>query len=239
MNAQPYTHSIRETAAPTMMQPILPAVLEQTARQVFESFSEKMKATLNGRQDRALQLALDGHVTHKFDRTFNVRSEDEHRSYLVNLEKSFCTCPDSEKGHVCKHRLAAYLVEQSMKTNQMVATQPPAETAAAQAVTVQPVSAAADTSPTLSPQEETIEKVRLTMQARSEYMRESIIYAMLPMEKGEMLPVEVIELQGDAAMVRALPYEMNGKLVPRFPFPERKSFAQVLAKSLLEVKIYR
>ena len=40
-------------------------------------------------------------------------------------------------------------------------------------------------------------------------------------------------------MVRALPMLKDGKLIPQFPFPERKSFAQVLAKSLQDVKIYR
>ena len=265
MNAQLNIHSIRETAAPTLMQPILPAVLEQTARQVFESFSEKMKSALNGRQDRALKLAAEGHVTHKFARTFNVRSEDEQHSYLVNLEHSFCTCMDSQKGHVCKHRLAAYLVEQSMVASQQftaqasdelapAAPQPVASTipnavpdpahAALQPISPQPAASTSSTplpdpASQLTPQEETIEKIRLTLHARSEYMRESIIYALLPMEKGEMLPVEVIDIQDNVAMVRALPYEMHGKPVPRFPFPDRKSFAQVLAKALLEVKIYR
>ena len=31
----------------------------------------------------------------------------------------------------------------------------------------------------------------------------------------------------------------DGMLIPQFPFPERKSSAQVLAKSLMEVRIYR
>ena len=259
MNAQLNIHSIRETAAPTLMQPILPAVLEQTARQVFESFSEKMKSALNGRQDRALKLAAEGHVTHKFARTFNVRSEDEQHSYLVNLEHSFCTCMDSQKGHVCKHRLAAYLVEQSMVASQQFTAQASDEPAPAISQTAastapdpvldpapaaQPAASTSsnplpDPASQLTPQEETIEKIRLTLHARSEYMRESIIYALLPMEKGEMLPVEVIDIQDNVAMVRALPYEMHGKPVPRFPFPDRKSFAQVLAKALLEVKIYR
>jgi hypothetical protein len=233
MNAQLNTHTVREAAIAPFAQPILPAVLEHTACQVFESFSEKMKAALNGRQERALKLALEGHVTHKAERIFSVRSEDGEHSYLVDLDRSFCNCPDSLKGHICKHRLAAYLVEQSMKASQQTAASQPVEPAAAVS---QPVPIVPAPPPT---QEETIEKVRLTLHARSEYLRESIIYAMLPMDKDEMLPVEIIDLQGDVALVRALPYEMNGKPVPRFPFPDRKSFAQVIAKSLTEVKIYR
>jgi hypothetical protein len=233
MNTQLNSHAVQETATVPFAPPILPVVIEQTARHVFESFSEKMKAALNGREDRALKLAVDGHVTYKFARTFSVRSEDNQHAYLVNLEKSFCTCPDSQKGHVCKHRLAAYLVEQSMKASQQLTAQP--------SVPEQPVpsESAPTPDPHLSAQEEAIEKVRQTLHARSEYMRESTIYALLPLEKDDMLPVEIIDLEGDIALVRALPYEMNGKPVPRFPFPERKSFAQVLAKSLVEVKIYR
>ena len=125
MNTQLNTHTIHETvAAPFAPQPILPAVIEQTARKVFESFSDRMKAALNGREDRALKLALEGHVTHKSARIFSVRSENGEHSYLVNLDKSFCNCPDSQKGQVCKHRLAAYLVEQSMQANQQFAQQP-------------------------------------------------------------------------------------------------------------------
>jgi hypothetical protein len=218
MNTQLNTHAVCETvAAPFGPQPILPAVIEQTARKVFESFSEKMKAALNGREDRALKLALDGHVTHKSARIFSVRSENGEHSYLVNLDKSFCNCPDSTKEQVCKHRLAAYLVEQSMQANHQLAHQPEEQ---------------------MTPQEETIEKVRLTLHARSEHLREAIIYAKLPMEH-DLLPVEIIDLQGEVALVRALPCIIDDEIRPYFAFPGRKASAQVLAKSLVEVKIYR
>ena len=47
MNAQLNSHAVQETATvPFAPQPILPVVIEQTARHVFESFSEKMKAAL-------------------------------------------------------------------------------------------------------------------------------------------------------------------------------------------------
>jgi len=223
MNTQLNTHSIHETAvAPFAPQPILPAVLEQTARKVFESFSEKMKAALNGREDRALKLALEGHVTHKFARTFNVRSENGEHSYLVNLEKSFCTCPDSRQGSVCKHRLAAYLVEQSLQANEQLAGQ----------------SGGAPSEEQMSSQEEAVEKARLALHASSEHLREAIIYAVLPMEH-DLLPVEIIDLQGDVALVRALPCIINDEIRPHFPFDGRRASAEVLAKSLVEVKIYR
>ena len=236
MNTQLNSHTLRETAvAPFAPQPILPAVLEQTARKVFESFSEKMKAALNGREDRALKLALEGHVTHKFARTFNVRSENGEHSYLVNLEKSFCTCPDSRQGSVCKHRLAAYLVEQSLKASQEIETRLPDEPASA---APGPVASNPPPMPQLNPQEEAIEKARLALHARSAYLRQAIIYAVL-FHEGQPLPVEIIDLQDEVALVRALPKIVEGQLVPQFPFPERQAAIEVIAKSLTEVKIYR
>ena len=218
MNTQLNTHFVCETiAAPFVIQPVLPAILEQTARKVFESFPERFRERLNGRQDRALKLALEGHVTHKSGRVYSVRSETGDHAYLVDLSKSFCNCPDSLKGYVCKHRLAAYLVEQSLQANGQLSQQPQEQ---------------------MTSQEEAVEKARLALHASSEHLREAIIYAVLPMEH-DLLPVEIIDLQGDVALVRALPCIVDDKIKPHFPFPGRKASAEVLAKSLVEVKIYR
>ncbi|MCU0484939.1 MAG: hypothetical protein MUC85_02395 [Anaerolineales bacterium] len=59
-----------------------------------------MLPALKGRKDRAVKLALEGHVTHKAE--------------LRPLGGSFCTSSDSLNGYICKHRLAAYLVGQAM-----------------------------------------------------------------------------------------------------------------------------
>jgi hypothetical protein len=233
MNTQLNVHAIQETATVPFAPPILPVILDQTARKVFEGFSEKLKASLNGREDRALKLAVEGHVTHKFARTFNVRSEDGEHSYLVNLEKSFCTCPDSQKGHVCKHRLAAYLVEQSMNVNQQIANTSPAEP-----VTPPQKPADPDPAPEPDPQEEMVEKVRAVLNARSQHLRQAIIYVVL-YHDNQSLPVEIIDLQGAIALVRALPKIVDGKLIPQFPFPGNQAAIEVIAKSLTEVKIYR
>lgn len=219
-------HLVREAAAPAI--PVLPAILEATARHIFDSFSEKMKQTLNGRQERALKLALEGHVIHKAARVFHVRSEDGQHTYLVNLERNYCTCPDSQGGHVCKHRLAAYLVEQAQQARQE--TSPCTDT---------PPELPASSSPApLHPDEEAIERARLALNARSEFLREAIIYAVLVLD-GEPLQVELVELDGEAALVRALPKIKDGRLLPQFPFPERKPFARVLARSLTQIAIYR
>jgi len=216
MNTQLNTHHVSE-AAPFGSQPILPAVLEQTARKVFESLPERLRVQLNGRQERALKLALEGRVTHKSGRVYSVRSESGEHAYLVDLDKSFCNCPDAGKGQVCKHRLAAYLVEQSLLASGQFAQQPGGQ---------------------MTPQEEALEKARLALHACSEHLREAIIYAVLPMEH-DMLPVEIIDLQGDTALIRALPCIIDDEIRPYFPFPGRKASAEVLARSLLDIKIYR
>ncbi len=222
MTTQPNIKSIKEVGAMPFAQPILPVVIEQTARQVFETFSEKMKAALDGREERALRLAVEGHVTFKSGRIFSVRSEEGNHSYLVNLEKSFCTCPDSQKGHACKHRLAAYLIEQSMKTNQALATPPSIPPKASE-----PAS-----------DEDALEKARMVLQARSQTLREAIIYAVLQLD-GQPIQVEILNIEDEVALVRALPTMKDGKLIPQFPFPEKQSSAQVLTQSLSEVRIYR
>lgn len=216
MHVQLNTHQLHETATYPINSPIQPAIIEQTARQVFESFSEKLKLALNGRQDRALKLAVDGHVTYKSERIFSVRSESGQQAYLVDLARSFCTCPDSQQGHVCKHRLAAYLVEQSLKAK------PPGPSP----------------EPPAQPPDDSLERVRLVLHARSQHFRSAIIYATLDLD-GQTLPVEIVELEGPVALVRALPRIDGDRLVPQFPFPEKQSAAQVLASSLTEVRIYR
>ena len=227
MTTQP-TQFIKEAVATPVAPPILPIVIEQTARNLFESFSEKLKESLNGRQDRALKLAIEGHVSHKAGRIYSVRSEDGKHAYLVDLEARACTCPDSRNGHVCKHRLAAYLIEQASQSHQAISPSPSDEP---------PTSAAPDPKP-LNQAEEDIEKARLVFQARSQFLRESIIYALLQVD-GQPIQVEILDIAGDIALVRALPEINDGQPVPQFPFPERTSVTQVIAKSLSDVHIYR
>ena len=203
-------------------QALLPATIEQTAGRIFESFSDRLKAMLNGRQDRALKLALEGHVTHKAGRIFSVRSEDQKHAYLVDLERSTCTCPDCQKGNICKHRLAAYLIEQASTTEALVECTPDVH------------------SNPLDPAEEKVETARSVLNARSECLREAIIYAMLP-QNGDLMAVEVISIEGDTALVRALPrLDPEKGPVPQFPFAEGQSSAMVvLARSLRDIQIYR
>jgi hypothetical protein len=200
---------IREVVVFPVVSNPLPAIVEQTAREVFDRFSDRIKARLNGRQEKALQLALQGHVTHKAARIYSVRSQDSRHHYLVDLDRKFCTCPDSRKGHLCKHRLAAYLIEQ---TNQ-----------ATRSITNQGVS---------------LEKVRQVLAARSDFFGEAIVYAFILYE-GTSIQVEIVDLQGEIALVRALPKLKGDKMVPTFPFQDRKAETRVLASSLTEITIHR
>ena len=198
---------------------LLPATIEQTASTVFQGFSERLKAKLNGRQERALKLALSGHVTHKSARIFSVHSEEGNHAYLVDLTRGYCTCPDSQKGSICKHRIAAYLVEQSMQA------------------TAQTSAAPSKPAP-LNKEEEPLEKARLVLNAKSDVLHEAVIFATLQ-HNGAAINVEVINLEKETAVVRALPIFKDGKPVPQFPFEDRRSYQQVLAKSLMDITIYR
>jgi hypothetical protein len=198
---------------------LLPATIEHTASKVFEGFSERLKAKLNGRQERALKLALGGHVTHKSARIFSVHSEEGDHAYLVDLDRGYCTCPDSQKGAICKHRIAAYLVEQSLQA------------------TVQTSASPSKPEP-VRKEDEPLEKARLVLNAKSDVLHEAVIYATLQ-HNGVAIDVEVISLEKEIAVVRALPVFKDGKPVPQFPFEDRRSCQQVLAKSLMDITIYR
>ena len=43
--------------------------------------------------------------------TYLIPSQDGVRQYLVNLEKDECSCEDSQRGNVCKHRIRAMMAE--------------------------------------------------------------------------------------------------------------------------------
>jgi len=92
--------------------------------------------------------------------------------------------------------------------------------------------------PTLKPDDEALEKARLALNAHSDFLRQAIIYAQIQIEDQPM-QVEILNLEGDIALVRALPKIVDGQLIPQFPFPERQASTQVLAKSLINIKIYR
>ena len=95
-----FIREIREAGQSLLPSSHSSTTIEQTARIVFERFSERLKKLLNGREERGLKLALGGHVKHTSQRIFSVRSENNQHAYLVDLDRKTCTCPDCQKGHI-------------------------------------------------------------------------------------------------------------------------------------------
>jgi hypothetical protein len=109
--------SIREIVAPSI--PVTPWIekVDVVAKKFVGSLNEASLKNFNGRLDRGLELAKQGAVlpVAGYPRRFQVRSLDTPQIYDVDLDARTCTCPDSQKGNTCKHRVAAYYFEQANK----------------------------------------------------------------------------------------------------------------------------
>lgn len=116
-----YTHSfiiLRES--PSLKYDCIPQQnLEKIAQDFIATLSQQTIEKLNGRLERGLELAINGYVKPlpdaNFPTTFRVLSSSRRCYYYVNLAEKVCTCPDSLKGNICKHRVAAYYVDQALK----------------------------------------------------------------------------------------------------------------------------
>lgn len=115
--------------------PDLVALVAKVAQTFTETLSDSMRQKMNGRLERGIELAKAGHVfqftdPHQPDkkRLFKVRSANPKQLdtfYIINLEAKTCECFDFQKGNVCKHRIAAYLVEQAIQTQKDVQSKKP------------------------------------------------------------------------------------------------------------------
>jgi hypothetical protein len=96
-------------------------VLDRVAEQFISSLRPEVVTALNGRLERGLALAKQWSVVHCPEagkpRCYRVRSSDGYSFYKVDLDARTCDCPDSQKGNTCKHRIAAYYVEQANQPN--------------------------------------------------------------------------------------------------------------------------
>jgi len=96
-------------------------VIDRVAEQFISSLRPEVVSSLNGRLERGLALAKQWSVIHCPEagkpRCYRVRSSDGYSFYKVDLDARSCDCPDSLKGNICKHRIAAYYIEQANKTN--------------------------------------------------------------------------------------------------------------------------
>ena len=95
--------------------------LAQEIRKVADHYSAKQPYKIFGvgaRIERGVNMALEGKVflepTNTSPHRCKVISSDGLRSYLVDLDSKYCSCPDSQKGNHCKHRLASYFVLQAL-----------------------------------------------------------------------------------------------------------------------------
>jgi hypothetical protein len=112
-------HKVAEAIAPALPSTVLIECIELAAKKFIASLNEQALKTFNGRLERGLELARQGAVIKSADaahpRRYQVRSSDAQKAYWVDLDARSCECPDSQKGFTCKHRVAAYYVEQASK----------------------------------------------------------------------------------------------------------------------------
>ncbi len=125
-------HRINEVLAPTaptiqneVLAPTAPTiqqdVIDQVAQRFIASLTPEALKAFNGRLERGLEMAKNGSVQHLANsvrpRRFLVLSSEGKQKYVCDLDTRTCDCPDSLKGNTCKHRIAAYYVEQAEKIN--------------------------------------------------------------------------------------------------------------------------
>jgi len=219
-----------------------PELIDQVAAKFYEAMEDHVKRALNGRFERGVTLAKQGAVVRFEDpqnpnshRVFKVRSSDPYRSpYLVDLDWRFCECPDHRKTYICKHRIAANIIERVEKEIQKPNAQPEVKEVdppAQQAVNPQPGMPSPNTKPTPqnggTPQDETPLEVK------------AFIWGVIRHE-GQLLGVELLDIGEDSVTVRALPKIVEGnKLQPQFPFPGKRSTATVPKKEISHVKVFQ
>lgn len=110
-------HVVREVANPILMNDALAQEIKKVSTNLISSYSAQTIASLNGRLERGLELALIGSVqptpTQNQPHRCRVISSDRMHSYEVDTDSRTCECPDSLKGNQCKHRIAAYYYQQA------------------------------------------------------------------------------------------------------------------------------
>ena len=194
-------------------------VIEQAFQKFQATLSLELKARLNGRLERGLAIVQSGGVSAYSEpgqaasqHLYRVRSSDPtNPPYLVDLHARSCTCPDHWKGHLCKHRIAASIINLAISMTRV--DPPPVQVPAMPTASLQP------SNPVTS--------------------KESIIWGVIRLN-GELLGVEVLSIADEEATVRALPKIIDGKkLEPRFPFEGKHNTTSIPTKELFHVKIFQ
>jgi len=110
-------HIIRETSFPTQVNGIPINMFDEAAAKFEASLPDHIRSGLNGRFERGLTLAKQGSANAwkgkphpQCHRLFQVASSDPlHPPYQVDIDGETCECPDFDKGHYCKHLIAAHI----------------------------------------------------------------------------------------------------------------------------------
>jgi hypothetical protein len=116
--------SVREVVASPIPITFMVEKIDLVAKKFVASLNEAALKNFNGRLERGLELAKKGTVSPVagHPRRFQVHSLDATNIYEVDLDAKTCTCPDSQKGNSCKHRVAAYYYEQANKLSPTVSS---------------------------------------------------------------------------------------------------------------------
>ena len=204
-----------------------PVLIEQAFQKFQSTFSPDMKLRFNGRLERGLQIAMTGGVMPdkdlgKLNGYFKVRSSNPNNPpYLVDLHQRSCTCPDHWKGHFCKHRIAANIINVASTLNK---AETPAPIQPQSELPAKPAPAAHLDN----------DKIALPKQ-----MDDAVIWGVVTLE-GAVLGVEVLDIKDDSVVVRALPRIIDGKkLQPQFPFPGKLCMMKVRKEELSHVTVFR
>jgi hypothetical protein len=220
-------------------------IIGEAAREFAATLLPSTRAAFNGRFERGINLAKQGAVSNYIDpyepdapRLFEVKSANQYRSpfsYIVDLVNQYCECPDHNKGHFCKHRVAANIIEiATQKTNKAMVRED-----------LQPQTKI-DFEPKPEPKVDTKSEPEPKAEPGNGVPKEtdpssyeSIIWAVIR-HNGKILGVEVINIEDETATVRALPEIKDGKkLLPQFPFPGGKCMEIVPKDSLFHVKVFQ
>lgn len=104
-----------QQTAPPQSPKIIPELLTKIHDQFIARLADHQQKDLNGRLDRALDIALAGEVEALPEPgQYLVKGHvGPKAAYHVDLQKHTCECPDHRGGNACKHRAAAWFIQET------------------------------------------------------------------------------------------------------------------------------
>jgi hypothetical protein len=214
--------------------------VDQAAEQFRNTLSKDIQWSFNGRFERGITLAKQGAVSPRIDpyppdkhRQFQVKSANQSQPnlyYLVDLDAGTCDCPDHLKGHFCKHRIAAHIMEWVQYNRQKAV----AASVQSSSTTYALKDNQAQQAPVVSEQ-----VTETSLETLPPTTNNAVIWGAIK-HGGQWLGVEVLAMQDEKATIRALPKIIGGnKLQPQFPFDGKRCTTTIPKKHLFHVKIFQ